>query len=240
MRPRGAYPNSRWWGSRNPEPSCNSGPVRQPTNNSQLPPGKPEKLLSRFVSDVTIQDGTQMPINSRFSKIWKIRNEGVTAWPENTCLAYVGGDQLAKVDTVLVGPISSGVEVDITIDMVAPPKQGRYVGYWRLQIDGIRFGQRVWVDISVTESPETVHPPILNVPTPIIIDEPTPVLPKDPIVLDTPVVINPIINNNNNDASPGLKQLLEMGFTDREFLQGLLNANSGDVIRTVQQLLHMK
>jgi len=239
MRPRGAYPNSRWWGSRNPDPSCNSGPVRQPANNSQ-PQGKQEKLLARFVCDVTIQDGTQMPINSRFSKIWRIRNEGVTAWPENTCLAYVGGDQLAKVDTVLVGPIASGDEVDITIDMVAPPKQGRYVGYWRLQIDGIRFGQRVWVDISVTESPETVHPPILNVvPVPIVVDEPTPV-PKDPIVISSvPVVINPIINNNN-DASPELKQLLEMGFNDREFLQGLLNANSGDVLRTVQQLLHMK
>jgi len=37
--------------------------------------------------------------------------------------------------------------------------------------------------------------------------------------------------------SPELKQLMEMGFTDIEFLETLLLSNGNDVHRTIQQLL---
>jgi len=85
-----------------------------------------------------------------FVKIWRMRNEGTVAWPENTRLAYVGGDKVSPVEAVTVPSVKPGEEVDIAVDVVAPARPGRYVSYWRLCLpDGNRFGHRVWVDMFV-------------------------------------------------------------------------------------------
>jgi len=126
------------------------------TNTASPSPRSTEsgRMLARFVTDVSIPDGTQMSPNTPFLKIWKLRNEG-SAWPENTCLSYVGGDLLSKVESVPVPAVPSGEEIDIAVDMIAPSKPGRYVGYYRLHHpDGTRFGQRVWVDICVVDKEE--------------------------------------------------------------------------------------
>jgi len=192
----------------------------------------------------------QMMVNTPFTKIWKLRNEGSIAWPENTTLAFVGGDQLAKVESVVVpSPVSPLQEVDIAVDMFAPSKPGRYVSYWRLhQPDGTRFGQRVWVDISVSETKQNVTSMETDKQPEKVEQEEQVVVPPNLVESKEEFVL---INNNNNsmeeayqeplEFSPELQQLLEMGFTsDIEFLRGILNANGNDVLKTVQQLLTMK
>jgi next-to-BRCA1 protein 1 len=178
----------------------------------------------------------------QFVKIWKMRNEGTVAWPENTRLSYVGGDRLSNVEAVPVPVIEPGAEVDIAVDMTAPNLPGRYVGYYRLLTpDGTRFGQRVWVDIIVApqeekaqetakstqmevEAPATPLYPVVNPVKPVVVQVPAPT--PAPVAMEIPV-------------SSEHQQLLDMGFIDRALNVKLLNKNNNDVLRTVQELLQL-
>jgi len=115
------------------------------------------KLDARFVQDVTIFDGTELPPMTNFTKIWRLRNSGTLPWPVDTKLVHVGGDELGCVSIVpLELPargLNPGEEVEASVDLVAPEKPGRYVSHWRLASPmGPKFGHRVWVLIQVVKS----------------------------------------------------------------------------------------
>ncbi|XP_020110313.1 protein NBR1 homolog [Ananas comosus] len=116
-----------------------------------------EKLEGRFIKDVAVHDGTMMAPNTKFTKIWRMRNNGTTPWPYGTRIVWVGGDHIASQDRVQLEIPTNGFavdkEIDIAVDFIAPPLPGRYISYWRLAAPlGQKFGQRVWVLIQV-ESP---------------------------------------------------------------------------------------
>ncbi|KAG6508881.1 protein JOKA2-like [Zingiber officinale] len=114
------------------------------------------KLESLFIKDVTVLDGTLIPPSTPFTKIWRMRNNGTVRWPYGTRLVWVGGDQFANQDTVLLEISFDGFpmeEVDIAVDFVSPAMAGRYVSYWRLATpSGHKFGQQVWLLIEVDTS----------------------------------------------------------------------------------------
>jgi next-to-BRCA1 protein 1 len=117
------------------------------------------KLDARFVQDVTIFDGTEFAPGTEFTKIWRLRNSGSCAWPKSTQLVHVGGDALGSVLAVdLVLPeegLAPDGEAEVSVDLVAPEKPGRYVSHWRLvSPTGQKFGHRVWVLIQVVPSDE--------------------------------------------------------------------------------------
>lgn len=120
------------------------------------------KLVARFVKDISIFDGTQMVPGTRFTKIWRIKNDGEAAWPCGTMITLVGGDRMAADMTVPIAEpnnvVLPGEEVNIAVDMVAPAEAGRYMGYWRLvgPLGRRRFGQRLWCNIQV------VHPELAS------------------------------------------------------------------------------
>jgi len=215
-----------------PKPSHNMGrgcPYRRPgwssgsekrwgRWNGRCSPQTPQTLtryLSRFVTDISIEDGMSINPEQPFVKIWKMRNEGNTAWPESTRLIYVGGDKIASVEAVLVPPVEPNCEVDIAVDMVAPNKPGRYVSYWRLSApDGSRFGQRVWADIVVANEsqdnkeksivvedktmevePSSTPVPVVSTPVPVVstpvpaVSTPVPVISTPVPVVSTPVPV---------------------------------------------------
>jgi len=217
----------RWGGWAVPKP---------PTQEANAPtsPQQP-RYFARFVADVTVEDGTNVNPDQSLVKIWKLRNESTVAWPENTRLAFVGGDKLTNVEAVAVPAVEPGAEVDIAVDMVAPSKPGRYVGYWRLAApDGTRFGQRVWVDITVipAETAPAVPEPVSAPATTMEVEAPAPVAttPAPVAVPEKPVEI---------PVSAEHQQLLDMGFLDRTLNMQLLAKNSNDVLRTVQDLLRL-
>ncbi|PKI59089.1 protein JOKA2 isoform X2 [Punica granatum] len=112
------------------------------------------KLDSRFVSDVTIMDGTVMAPSTPFTKIWRMRNNGNFDWVSGTRLVWIGGDNFSEKDSVEIEVPPQGVhldeELDIALDFVAPASPGRYISYWRMASpSGHKFGQRVWVLIQV-------------------------------------------------------------------------------------------
>jgi next-to-BRCA1 protein 1 len=117
------------------------------------------KLDARFVQDVTIFDGTEFGPGTEFTKIWRLRNSGSCAWPKLTQLVHVGGDSLGTTAAVCLPLPEEGLapdaEAEVSVDLVAPAKPGRYVSHWRLMSPtGQKFGHRVWVLIQVVPSDE--------------------------------------------------------------------------------------
>lgn len=113
---------------------------------------KSDKLVARFAKDVTVEDGTQIAANTPFVKTWRIRNEGIV-WPAGCVLRFVGkhSDDMGGPESILVdGIVGPNQDVDISVNLVAPSKPGRYTGYWKMCTpEGRKFGQRVWVSIVV-------------------------------------------------------------------------------------------
>jgi len=188
-------------------------------------------LLGRFVSNVTVKDGTHLAPGEKFIKTWRMRNTAAIPWPENTKLAFVGGDALSSIESVLVSePVPAEKEVDISVEMVAPSKSGRYVSYWRLtQPDGNRFGQRIWVDIVVSEDAvQSNEAPKEEAPAPLEVRTPGPVqLPK-------PEVATPI-----EPPHPALVQLKELGFSNEAQIKALLAEHNNDFEATLEALLSL-
>jgi hypothetical protein len=221
------------------------GSWSKPTTPANAPTSPPGRYLARFVSDVSVDDGTTMNAELPFVKIWKMRNEGITAWPENTRLTFVGGDKLSNVEYVSVPPIDPGVEVDISVEMVAPSLPGRYVSYWRLASpEGTRFGQRVWVDITVPTPNEEVKPPSVSI-TPVVIEHAKPTTmevetPHPQVKITQP--LQPVVAQQSTmeiAISTQHQILLDMGFMDRERNVQLLAKNNNDVPKTIQDLLQL-
>jgi len=204
------------------------------------------KLLARFVCDVTIEDGTVLKPNQAFVKTWKLRNEGSCDWPNGTRLIFVGGDNLSKDSYVGVPALSPESSSEISVSMTTPELPGRYVGYWRLStMDGIRFGQRIWVDIivedvkaersmdfqvenqveKVTEVPEVKPIEVIQVEKP-----------AEPVQVEKQVE-EPVQVEKQVEISPQHQQLIDMGFHDKELNEKLLRKNGNDVLKTVQDLL---
>lgn len=182
-----------------------------------------------------------------------MRNEGAGAWPSDCSLIFVGGDKMTMTESVQVPPVNPEEETEISVEMTAPSRPGRYIGYWRLACsDGTRFGHRVWVDIIVTptSAPVTATPSVTAMSAPPAA-QPVPMEAEPTIVSttktvtatsDTPATSN---NNENNTSasneqqqdSAEVVQLLSMGFTDKKVVKELLAKNNNDVLRTVQDLL---
>ncbi|KAG0494976.1 hypothetical protein HPP92_005970 [Vanilla planifolia] len=115
------------------------------------------KLKSCFIQDVTIRDGTVLHPCSRFTKIWRMRNNGTIAWPFGTRLVWVDGDHLGENDSVQLKIPESGFpvdeELDIAVDIVTPSLPARYVSYWQLASPSRhKFGEQVWVVVLVVDA----------------------------------------------------------------------------------------
>jgi hypothetical protein len=111
-----------------------------------------------FIKDVTIADGTSFSPGAEFTKIWRLGNIGSCTWNSSYSLAYVNGERMRVSKSIpLAGNVRPGEAVDVAIDLLAPPDQGRYRGYWMLSnADGEIFGigkeadKSFWVEIQVT------------------------------------------------------------------------------------------
>ncbi|KAI5084345.1 hypothetical protein GOP47_0000514 [Adiantum capillus-veneris] len=124
-----------------------------------------KKLDARFMKDVTIFDGTEVAPGTKFTKIWRMCNNGSLAWPQNTQLLHIGGDVLSLQDSVNLelpeNGLLCGEEMEVSVDLTAPEKAGRYISHWRLiSPAGQKFGQRVWVTIHVV--PQGEQSPMLQ------------------------------------------------------------------------------
>ena len=143
----------------------------QPTPT--LPPGiTPSPTVCTysmsFVTDVTVEDGTEIVAGTTFDKTWRVRNNGCLTWEAGTQLVYVSGNQMGGPAAVDVPNTAVGTTVDITVTLTAPAGAGEHKGYWQLRApNGIFFGPHIWVRIVVIEptaTPEDTPTPTSTTP----------------------------------------------------------------------------
>ena len=131
-----------------------------PTPLGQPPPTVAPSGCDRaaFVSDVTVQDGTNFTPGAAFTKTWRLKNIGSCTWTTAYKLVYYSGDQLGASTAVNL-PWNAAFDqtVDISVNMVAPTMPGHYRGFWILSNpNGQFFGigpealNAIWVDINVS------------------------------------------------------------------------------------------
>ena len=79
-------------------------------------------------------------------------------------LGYVGGDAFTDRSRYFAvpGPVAPGQSVNIEVVMLAPSSGGRYVGKYQLQTAGRTFGDRLFIDVLVSEEETEVGWDVLS------------------------------------------------------------------------------
>lgn len=136
-------------------PSTSVAPTDTPVPTTTAGPDK-----AQFISDVTVPDGTTFAPNTPFTKVWRLKNVGTTTWTTAYSLAFVSGDRMGGVETLLPQTVAPGQTVDVGLNLTAPTPVGSYRGYWELRnASGAFFGisatfdKPVWVAINVLGLP---------------------------------------------------------------------------------------
>jgi hypothetical protein len=130
--------------------ATSSSTVAKPTSaatNTPVPPTNtsvPVAVCNQaaFISDVTIPDNTKMAKGHDFTKTWRIRNTGTCTWNEDYTVVFSSGTNLAaKSSYALPEDVSPGENVDISIPMEAPDKNGKFQSNWEISSDkSVEFG----------------------------------------------------------------------------------------------------
>lgn len=124
-----------------------------------LQPAQTSKCdAAQFLADVTYPDGSIVPRNTTFVKIWRIRNVGTCTWSTSYAIVFSGGDGMSAPTTVAMpGSVAPGQYIEIPVTLKSPGTDGKYRGYWKLRnTAGALFGiggqadTAFWVDIRVT------------------------------------------------------------------------------------------
>ncbi len=116
--------------------------------------------VAAFVADVTAPDGKKYDPGKKFTKTWRILNDGSCTWNNMYRLTFVSGDQMSGPENqpLTVLEVEPGKIIDISVDLVAPEEPGKYRGYWAFKnTNGVEFGigsqnNPIYVEIVVPES----------------------------------------------------------------------------------------
>ncbi|KAI8970848.1 hypothetical protein BDB01DRAFT_813515 [Pilobolus umbonatus] len=117
-------------------------------------------LYAQLVSDVTFPDNSIIERKSTFVKMWKVRNNGSTTWPEGCRLLFNGGTILKPYpptyrNSTVLSSVLPGQETCVSAELQTPDYPGTYTSYFRFATpDGERFGDFLWCIINVPEQDE--------------------------------------------------------------------------------------
>lgn len=144
-----------------PAPTSTSFPAFPTSTPFVLPSPTATRFVAcdaaAFIKDVTIMDGATLSQGTQFTKIWRLQNTGTCTWNNSYALVFSKGSQMDGPNVkALSGTVYPGETVDIAVDLIAPDKNGHYVGYWKLRSpSNVLFGigpqgdSAFWVDINV-------------------------------------------------------------------------------------------
>jgi hypothetical protein len=105
---------------------------------------------AKWVSDVTVPDGTQMAPGQDFVKTWNIRNTGSCTWGTGYTPIFAFGEKMSGVAEPLTGAVAPGEEVEISVRFKAPTTTGEFSSTWRMaNASSVPFGENVFVLIVV-------------------------------------------------------------------------------------------
>ncbi len=122
-----------------------------------------------LLQDVTIADGTNVPLGSKFTKTWQFKNTGDCAW-HGYSIAFVSGDRMGAPDSAPVADTAPKSTVNVSVDLTAPKGDGAYTGVFELRNAGgkalgIGIEKTFWVKITVgTATIPTLAPAATGTP----------------------------------------------------------------------------
>lgn len=90
-----------------------------------------------FIKDVTIPDGTSIPVNTTFVKTWRVKNVGNVAWKNRYLMRITPASKLLCSSPAMV-PIPEtlpGETVDISVTFVTPHLPGSCRTDWKTADD---------------------------------------------------------------------------------------------------------
>ena len=107
---------------------------------------------AKFITDVTIPDGTAFAPGESFTKTWRVQNIGDCTWTSNYALVFETGAQMNGVSPqLMLGNVAPNSTVDISVNLTAPPEAGNYVSNWQIRnTAGVLFA-KLYVQIQVVD-----------------------------------------------------------------------------------------
>lgn len=160
-------------------PTDTSTPSASPTSGTPAIVVAPTKSCYSlaFVADVTIPDNTNMTPGQKFTKTWRVRNNGSCAWETGFKFNFTGGEGMEGSSVTLQSAEKIGAETELSVQLTAPSTNGTYRGNWRMtNLAGNYFGDEVYVLIIVggsTATPTTLTATSTPTQTPTLTDTPT-------------------------------------------------------------------
>ena len=118
-------------------------PSIPPTPDGWEPSATPaECLVARYVSDISIPDGSVITPGGVFYKTWRVQNVGSCIWRPDFKIVYAGGFQLNAQTPLSIGiNVYPDQYVNLTLRLVAPIQNGFYRGDFKLMdLDENVFG----------------------------------------------------------------------------------------------------
>jgi hypothetical protein len=131
-------------------PNVTATPTLQKPTATRPAPTPASCSNMKFVSDVTIPDGTQMAVNETFTKTWRVQNSGTCTWTTSYKLVFSYGEAMSGQTVALASAVAVGQTVDLSVNLKVPNKTGKLTGVWALEDDkGQPFGPTLTVVINV-------------------------------------------------------------------------------------------
>jgi ABC-type amino acid transport substrate-binding protein len=131
-----------------------------------------------WVADLSFDDQnmTNPPVmqpGQPFTKGWRLRNSGTCPWTTAYRLAYSSGNvpaaQMGGQPIAVTRVVNPGETFDFQVNLIAPVAPGTYQGFWNMNnAQHARFGETVWVGITVPGAP-TPTPAPTQTPSPNIV-----------------------------------------------------------------------
>ncbi len=125
---------------------------------SSLTPEAGTENKAEWVSQ-SIADKTVFAPRETFAMTWRLKNTGTSTWTANYILRFFGGDPFGSPQEVPLNRIvSPGETVDISLQMKAPARLGKYTSVWVMSTaNRSNFKESVYLEI-VVAGPATPTP----------------------------------------------------------------------------------
>jgi hypothetical protein len=104
-----------------------------------------------FIRDVTIPAGTILKPGENFTKTWKVQNIGTCPWMYQYRLVLVSGDEFSAAGEKLGKKVDLNSWAEVSLNMDAPNKEGKYIAYWRMSDGSKPFGATLVVSFEVVK-----------------------------------------------------------------------------------------
>ncbi len=105
----------------------------------------------KYLSDLTVPDGTTVKPGDSIDKQWSVENDGSCNWDTRYRLKLIDGDALGANTDQTLYPARAGTQAILEIAFTAPQQAGTYKTAWQaFDPDGQPFGDAVYMQVVVS------------------------------------------------------------------------------------------